>query len=652
MSWSQVRRRLAAAAALGAGVAVLCSWGLVADRLDGVQRRWEDRLQPGLASSDDVAVIAIDRETLSAAGISWPWPRDVHAELLRTIAAGEPAVVGYDVLFAESRDGDDALIAAMGEVPTVLPSALTLTASPGEPPEIVDAVLPADQLAAAASAVGHANITVAGDSGVVRELPLYAVDDRGFVYPSLVLAAVAAADGASGPVTERPGGVQVGDRFVPLDDGELAINWAETLSPEDVIPAIDVLDGSFDVAQLAGRVVLVGVTDSTLGDQHLVPVDHSGGTSGVVVLANATNTVLSSGYLRQPPMWAQLVLIIAAAILVTSMFAATRLAPALISALVVVAAVVLFATWRFHADGVQWNVVWPVIAVLLATATGTVWQEVTESRHRRRAWRLFATYVPAEVVRQLEDPHRLAAAVSGTRCDVTVVFCDLRGFTAMSGGLTPPRVRELLETYYDYVVAIIRRERGTVMQFVGDEVFAVFGAPVPDADDASAAVRCALALQDEIGSLHRRLGAAGLPSATFGVGVHRGPVVAAHVGTAQRRQYAVVGETVNLGGRLCEAAGPGEIVVSEQALDEVEGVPRERFAAAEAIELKGVKWPVSVYRARFLSPTRDERGPSAGAIGAGGDGRGDRSDVPVDTTSITSERESRAVGGRSRGSDG
>jgi adenylate cyclase len=645
VSWAQVRRRLAAAAVLGAGVAVLCSWGLVADRLDAVQSRWEDRLQPGLASSDDVAVVAIDRATMSATDTTWPWPRELHGELLDAIAVGEPAVVAYDVLFAESRAGDDALIAAMGEVPTVLPSALTLTASPGEPPEIADSVLPADPLAAAATAVGHANVTVAGDSGVVRELPFYAVDDRGIVHPSLVLAAVAEAAGASGPVTERPGGVQIGDRFVPLDDGELAINWAETLSQADVIPALDVLDGSFDVTRLSGRIVLVGVTDSTFGDQHVVPVDHSGATSGVVVLANAANTVLSSGYLREPPTWAQLGLVAAVAILVVSLFAALRLAPALLAALVVAGAVILFATWRFHVDGVQWNVVWPVIAVLLGTATGTVWQEVTESRHRRRAWRLFATYVPAEVVRQLEDPDRLAAAVSGTRGDVTVVFCDLRGFTAMSGGLTPPRVRELLETYYDYVVAIIRRERGTVMQFVGDEVFAVFGAPVPGADDASAAVRCALALQDEIGSLHRRLDAAGLPTATFGVGVHRGPVVAAHVGTAQHRQYAVVGETVNLGGRLCETAGPGEIVASEQAVDGVDEASRGRFAATGAIGLKGVKWPVPVYRAGRLSPSPGERDPSGGAPDADGDERGEQ-------LSTTSDEAPRAVGGRSRGSDG
>ena len=102
MSWSQVSRRLLAAAAIGIGVAAVCAWGLVADRLDGVQNLWEDRLQPGLASSDDVVVVGIDRDTLLATE-PWPWPRDLHAELLARIGANDPAVVLYDVLLRGPR---------------------------------------------------------------------------------------------------------------------------------------------------------------------------------------------------------------------------------------------------------------------------------------------------------------------------------------------------------------------------------------------------------------------------------------------------------------------------------------------------------------------------------------------------------------------
>ena len=102
--------------------------------------------------------------------------------------------------------------------------------------------------------------------------------------------------------------------------------------------------------------------------------------------------------------------------------------------------------------GQSWNVVWPVLTVVMAAAAGTVWRYVTETRHRRTAWRMFSTYVPASVVGQLEDPRLLARLRPGSRHEVTVLFCDLRGFTPVAADLEPSQVRELLDRYYDYSV--------------------------------------------------------------------------------------------------------------------------------------------------------------------------------------------------------
>jgi adenylate cyclase len=648
VSWSQVRRRLVATTAIGVVVAAVCAWGFTANVLDNVQNRFEDLGQPGLTSSEDVVVVGIDRASLAAVG-AWPWPRDTQAELLSAIGAADPTVVLYDVVMAESRDGDDALVDAMGTTPTVLPTALTLDVGKPGPPTIVDAVAPAAPLDAAAQGVGHVNVTKAG-TGVVRTLPAYVLDERGTAQPSIVISAVAVADGASGVLTERPGGVQVGNRFIPLEDAELRINWSENLTQAHVIPAIDVLEGRVDANTFRDRVVVVGVTEPTTGDQHLVPTDRSGGTSGVVVLANATNTILTNGYLVRPSTASQLVLIVAAALLTAVLFALLRVVPAVLAALAEAALIIGFAAWRFSVDGTRWNVVWPVLAVLLVAAGGTVWQYLFESRHRRRAWRLFSTYVPADVVRELEDPARLRAAVSGVRGEVTVVFADIRGFTALTGTLPPARVRELLDTYYEYSVAIIQRHRGTVMQFVGDEVFAVFGAPVAADTAADESVRCALALQGEIATLDERLTTAGLPPVRFGVGVHRGPVVAAHVGTHNRRQYAVVGENVNIGSRLCESAGEGEVVVSKQAWTAIDPELQRRFVAESPLDLKGVRLPVSVYRAVRASPAPGRADPMT-AAGT----NGDRNDEPIDAVSGPIRalgRETDAAGGQVLGRDG
>ena len=133
MSWSQLMRRLVATTAIGVVVAAVCAWGFTADRLDGVESRWEDSLGPGLAASDDVVIVGIDRASIQSLD-QWPWPRDVQAQLLSAIGEGQPSVVLYDVLMAQSREGDDALIEAMRTTPTVLPTALTLTVGNDGPP--------------------------------------------------------------------------------------------------------------------------------------------------------------------------------------------------------------------------------------------------------------------------------------------------------------------------------------------------------------------------------------------------------------------------------------------------------------------------------------------------------------------------------------
>jgi adenylate cyclase len=148
-------------------------------------------------------------------------------------------------------------------------------------------------------------------------------------------------------------------------------------------------------------------------------------------------------------------------------------------------------------------------------------------------------------------------------------------------------VRRILDDYYDYACRAIFAKGGTVMQFVGDEVFAVFGAPEPLADPAAAARDVGLALQAGASELTRALEADGLPPVRFGVGVHVGEVVAAHVGPDHRRQYAVIGDAVNVASRLCGIAEAGDVVVSVAAAGDLRGSVRE-------VELKGVDHPVAV----------------------------------------------------------
>jgi hypothetical protein len=178
----------------------------------------------------------------------------------------------------------------------------------------------------ATSWISRAVPAATADTGVVRTMPVYAVDERGVAIPSLALAAVAVADDNAPLPVQRPNGVQVGDRFVPAPEGELAINWSPRLGSgaAEEISAIDVLSGDVAPDVFRNRIVVVGTTEPTLGDQHLVPTDRSGSTSGVSVIANALNTIVTDGYLTRPPRSGELTLIVVVGAIVGLAFALTR----------------------------------------------------------------------------------------------------------------------------------------------------------------------------------------------------------------------------------------------------------------------------------------------------------------------------------------
>jgi adenylate cyclase len=136
--------------------------------------------------------------------------------------------------------------------------------------------------------------------------------------------------------------------------------------------------------------------------------------------------------------------------------------------------------------------------------------------------------------------------------------------------------------------------RGTLMKYVGDEVFAVWGAPIPSDDHPAQAFACAVAIQELTPELNRELLDRDAPEVAFGIGLNTGEAVAAHFGGRRRRQYDVVGDTVNVGARLCSIAGRGEIILSDQVLSRIPDPPL--VEPVGPVELKGVSRELRLWR--------------------------------------------------------
>lgn len=591
-------RRLIGAVAVMVVVTALAIFGLTTGGFDGFQRRATDGLFPSAKTDPRVVVVGIDSTTIAKVG-EVPLPRGIDATLGGMIADAGAKVVLWDLVFNAPRDGDAELASALAAAPTsVLAEALNVSPGPDEllrVTRITGAPLPV-LASAGATTVGHSNVTPDPTDGVIRTLPLV-VDDHGRLVPSLSLAALRALSGDTSPLTVRPNGVEVGGKLVPTEGSHLLrLNFASGLSSATsagVISAADVLEGKVNPARFKGKVVLIGATAPILGDSKLVPVDKSNTFPGVMIHANALNTMLTASYLSPvsdttTTAWVALIaLLVALAVLFLPVFLAA------LASLLVAGGYLLIAYVRFDAGHVM-NFVYPFGTILLAFIGALAIRYVTETRQRRRVSSLFAQYVPESVAKQLEESGALESHIEGERLDVGLFFCDLRGFTSLSSRLEPTQVRAMLNRFYDLLTEIILTHGGTVLKFVGDEVFAVFGAPLPLADNAQATLDAAIEIQTRGHELDDYLASLDIPPVQFGIGMNAGPVVAAHVGGGNRRQYDIVGDTVNLGARLCSQAGKGEIVLSEAMLAQLTTKPKTESMGKVA--LKGLDEPVPLVK--------------------------------------------------------
>jgi class 3 adenylate cyclase len=213
-------------------------------------------------------------------------------------------------------------------------------------------------------------------------------------------------------------------------------------------------------------------------------------------------------------------------------------------------------------------------------------------RERERLRGTLGRYVSAPVAeRILSEVDDLS--LKGELRRITVLFLDVRGFTTMSERLQPPEVLDLLNEYFHIVVDKVQKHHGTVNKFIGDAAMCIWGAPRPLETPEEAAVLCALEIQQAAMALSDRRREAGLVAVGLGIGINAGEAVAGNLGAAQRLEYTVIGDAVNLAQRLESQARAGEVLVSQSVHDRV--AARVDLVAREPVKLKGKAQPVPLW---------------------------------------------------------
>lgn len=187
-----------------------------------------------------------------------------------------------------------------------------------------------------------------------------------------------------------------------------------------------------------------------------------------------------------------------------------------------------------------------------------------------------------------------ATRLGGDKREITVLFSDIRGFTALSETMPPNEMATLLTDYFTEMVDCVFRNEGTLDKFIGDAVMAQWGAPIGSKEDPDKAMNAALEMIRELDKLNEKWRGEGRPQLQIGIGLNHGEAFAGNIGSERRLEYTVIGDTVNTASRLCSAAGPREILISDEMKRALAKAPQ--LAVCPPMELKGKSQPVPVYR--------------------------------------------------------
>ncbi len=225
-------------------------------------------------------------------------------------------------------------------------------------------------------------------------------------------------------------------------------------------------------------------------------------------------------------------------------------------------------------------------------------------KERDRLRDTFGRYVTRQVAEHLMKGNM---NLGGELVPVTVLFSDIRSFTSISESMEPRALLDFLNEYFSGMVESVMRHHGVVDKFIGDAIMAVFGAPVPEPDDALHAIQAALEMRERLIQINVAFKARGLPEIRTGIGLHYGQVVAGNMGHVERMEYTVIGDTVNVASRLEGMTKDlkSDIVMSEalflQVKDHVIAEPLER------IHVKGRDGDLKVYRLLGLKETGESK---------------------------------------------
>jgi adenylate cyclase len=360
------------------------------------------------------------------------------------------------------------------------------------------------------------------------------------------------------------------------------------------ISAADVIGKRLKDGELKDKIILVGTTAQGLLDLRVTPVGET--YPGVEAHANVISGFLDGKVFYKPDYavgYDVLVLLLAglALALALPLLSATR---AVILSGVVISLVFALNFWLFTAEGLVLPLAASLVMCITAFALNMGYGYFVESRGKRELANLFGTYVPPELVDEMVKEGAANFSMKATNKELTVMFCDMRGFTKMSEKMEPTQLQELLNAVFNKLTDIISKNRGTIDKYMGDCVMAFWGAPVDIPNHAHLAVKTAMEMANAVRKINEEHRAKGIPEIGVGIGLNTGTMCVGNMGSNNRRAYTVIGDAVNLGSRLegLSKAYGVDIVVSESTR---KLAPDFAWQELDRVRVKGKEQAVAIF---------------------------------------------------------
>jgi adenylate cyclase len=560
-------------------------------------------IYPRAARQEVVAIVDINEQSLRVLG-QWPWPRTIMADMVREIVERGGSVIGFDVLFPEPDrsspevavetfqgldpairetlrrlPGNDLVFAnairtskvvlghsgyrVSGTAPVARPGIQTGIATLG--PDPVSFLVDFPRLlrnipVLDEAAQGHGIFSVAPErDGAVRRVPVVAVAD-GVVVPSLALEMLRVATG-SGTIlikTDASGvrSVSVHDLEIPTDGkGRVWIHFSSP-NPGKYISAIDLLQGRVPADRLTGKMVLIGTSAAGLLDLKVTPVHPA--LPGVELHAQFLESAITGSTLSRPSYTASFELVLATLLSLVLIALAPKVnAETLFILGGTTAAVTLGLSWYcLTVLDLLIDYTFPLMSSFLVYAALVCTNYVTVSADRHWIRSAFSQYLSPDLLEQLaQAPEKLA--LGGEQRDLTVLFSDVRGFTALAESYKddPQGLTALINRLFTPLTKDIVARHGTIDKYMGDAIMAFWNAPLDDPFHEVNACEAALTMLDSLRELNeQRQREAGDDQSVLplriGIGLNTGLCVVGNFGSDLHFNYSALGDTVNLASRL------------------------------------------------------------------------------------------------------